>query len=512
MKKFIYAAMGLATFAVVATSCKKDLDKGLEKPYIPVTGAVLDTLVGDITGNVTVTENTYLRGLVYVKPGAILTINPGVTIYGSINRNGGAFDSVNLANNKGTLCVERGAKLIAAGTSTQPIIWTSDNSIPVGSRAAGDWGGVVLYGNAKIHKANGATSGRYEAFDIVPNDQRNFYGGTDSLDNSGTITYNRFEFAGGVVTQPNKEVNALTFCGVGQGTIIRHVEVLKSGDDAFEFFGGSVDLKYALAYATKDDDFDFDEGYSGRLQFIVAVRDTSADNSGSEMIEADNDASVSNFGPYTQPFIANATLLGPAVNKTSAASPNSYFVGAAHIRRRVSLRLVNSYVLGNGLNYGLVFTPSTGAAGTINGGPIADLLDPPALTLPGNVQYNNYFQINRPGFDGVAVRAAVEGNPPTTLTNDASIVAKLISAANINNGVVGVSDMNLGAFLENTGATPSLTGGVDLTSLGTPFFTGFFTATNERGGNLSGTFNPATGLGNWIEADFLSGLLSVATN
>jgi hypothetical protein len=490
MKKILYAALGLATVAIVAISCKKDLDKSVEKPYIPVVGAVLDTLVGDISVNTTVTEDTYLYGLVYVKPGVTLTINPGVKIYGSINRNGGLFDSVNSFKNKGTLCIEKGAKLNAIGTCNQPIVFTSDNTISAGSRAAGDWGGVVLYGNGKIHKANGATSGRYEAFDIVPNDLRNFYGGTDSLDNSGIISYVRIEFAGGVVTAANKEVNGLTLCGVGQGTTINHVEILKSGDDAFEFFGGEVNAKYLLAYASKDDDYDFDEGYDGNLQFIIAYRDSSADNSGSEMIEADNDANASLNGPFTAPFIANATLIGPTVNKTLTSSPNSYFNGAIHDRRRVSLRLVNSYVIANAMNYGIIFTPTTGNAGAI-------LLDPPALTVPGTVQYNNIFQINKPGFDGVAVVNTAEGSPASfTLANDPTIVSKLISANNLNNGLAGFSDFNLGGTLENTASTPFLTGGTDLTTVGLTFFTG----TNQRGAVPSDN--------NWTLAAFTCGAVS----
>ena len=378
MKKILYVATGLAM--IVAVACKKNLD--VEKPLI-TGGANLDTLVGTISVNTTVTKDVYLYGWVYVSPGVTLTINPGVKVYGSqstFTLPGQLFDTVQTFRNKGVLLIQTGAQLIAQGTASQPIIWTSDNKIAAGQRKFGDWGGVVLYGNAPIHKANGTTNGRFEAFDIRPNDLRNFYGGNNATDNSGIMTYNRIEFAGGLITEVNKEVNALTFCGVGSGTTVNHVEIIRSGDDAIEWFGGNVNADHLLSYGNKDDDFDFDEGYNGNLQFIVGVRDTLADNSGSHLIEADNDANgaTTSISPYTAPFIANATLIGPQVAKNFAANPNSYFDGAVLARRRVSLRLVNSYVIANKMPFGLVFTPTTGVTGTSGGFATSPLLDPPA--------------------------------------------------------------------------------------------------------------------------------------
>jgi hypothetical protein len=495
MKKIVYAALGLALFAV---SCKKT-DNVTEKPLIPgIPASSLDTLVGTISVNTTVTKNTYLYGLVYVAPGVTLTINPGVTIFGSVNTNGGAFDAVNSFKNKGTLCIQTGAKLNAAGTPSQPIVWTSDNKIAIAARKFGDWGGVVLYGKAPFHNRTGVTTTtRYEAFDIVPTDTRNFYGGTDQNDNSGIMTYNRIENAGGVVTAVDKEVNALTFCAVGRGTVINHIEILRAGDDALEFFGGNVNVDHVLTISTKDDDFDFDEGYQGHLQFIVAFRDTTADNSGSHMIEADNDGSATNFTPYTTPFITNATLYGPTTTKTFATRPDSYFEGAIMARRNVSLRLVNSYVIGNKMPYGIIFTPTTGDFG-------ATLLDPPSLTVPNNVQAFNIFQTDNAGFAGVCVQSPAEGNGaalPLNLVNNVNNVNKLISANNANNGLVLASDFNLGGTLENTATTPFLTTGVDLTTLGLPAPLNDFIGTNQRGGIIS--------TDNWTLAGFTSGWIAL---
>src|SRR5262245_19760149 len=146
MKKIILGSLGLA---LLFASCRKDKlveEKdpifGTKKPLIHIPGAVRDTLVGEITVNETVTEDTYLKGIVYVKPGITLTINAGVTIYGS---NGPVVPNLNdLSQNKGTLVVEKGGKLMAAGSPNSPIVWTSENA--PGSRNFGHWGGLVLLG------------------------------------------------------------------------------------------------------------------------------------------------------------------------------------------------------------------------------------------------------------------------------------------------------------------------------------------------------------------------------
>ena len=516
MKKFLYVATGLAM--IVAVACKKNLD--VEKPLIGG-GSNLDTLVGTISANTTVTKDVYLYGWVYVSPGVTLTINPGVKVYGSQSTfllPGQLFDTVNAFRNKGALMIQTGAKLIAQGTCQQPIIWTSDNKIPVGQRQFGDWGGVILYGNAPIHKAgSGAGNGRFEAFDIRPNDLRNFYGGNNLSDNSGTLTYNRIEFAGGLITEINKEINALTLCGIGAGTTINHIEILKSGDDAIEWFGGNVNADHLLTYGTKDDDYDFDEGYNGNLQFIVGVRDTTADNSGSHLIESDNDANGSNtsFAPYTEPFIANATLIGPQVakNYNGGANANSYFDGAILMRRRTGLRLVNSYVIGNKMPFDLVFTPTTGVNGASGGFATSPLLDPPALApLPSIVQYNNIFQINDDaGFNGALVLSGNENNPiknqtgsPNSTTplapwspNEASLVTLLTSANNLNNGLVLQSDFSLGDCLENRSTTPFLNTGTNLASISLPFV-----GTTERGGVITSD--------NWTCAGVTCGWISIA--
>lgn len=471
MKKIALAAVGLA--AILVSSCKKDIESSAQKDLVP--GTTVDTLRGEVTVNTTLTKKTYLQGLVYVKPGVTLTVNPGVTIVGSPGP--AVPDTVNLENNKGTLCVEKGGKLVANGTANSPIVWTS--SKPAGSRAYGDWGGVVLYGKAPIHTAAGATSNLFEAFDYKP-DERNRYGGTDANDNSGSITYNRFEFGGGIVYQVNKEVNGFTMCGVGAGTTFHHNEVLYAGDDGIEFFGGTVNVHHILVFGSHDDDYDFDEGYTGKLQFIIGYRTDNADNSGSHSIESDNDASATNAAPYTNAFISNATLIGPAVAKNFATSPSSYFDGALFIRRNSRLTLVNSLIIAQQHPYAVVTTPTT----------VNRVANVPGLSPDSIVIAYNIFQT---ASVNPVVSSSIEGNPvPAATTTNSALLGILGNTANNNSALGTFADFKLSGTLQNTSTSPSKTGGANLAALGLPFFTG----TTERGAVIS--TDPWTSTGSWI--------------
>ncbi len=466
MKKSLFALLGVA--AIFATSCNKNFDQSAQPSTKDLTsGPALDTLFGTVSTNTTLTRNTYLDGIVYVSAGVTLTVNPGVTIIGST----GPIipDTVNIRNNKGTLCIQRGARLVANGSAGQPIIWTSQN--PAGTRKYGDWGGVVLYGTATLHRANGATNGLFEAFDYKP-DERNRYGYGDAAfptandgDNSGSIQYNRFEFGGGVVYQVNKEVNGFTACGVGNGTKLSHLEVLYAGDDAIEFFGGSVNVDHFLAYQAHDDNFDFDEGYHGNLQFIIGYENGNDDNSGSHLIESDNDASATNATPHTNAFIANATFVGPGVaDNYPGGTDGFYYDGALQIRRNSRLTFVNSAVIAQQQPFAIVTTPTTYPL-------VANV---PSLSDSIVIAYN-IFQTNSAA---PVVRSTIEGNPvPLSLTTDNNLLNILGGPSNLNIALGSFADFKLGSFLENTSPSPTRTGGVDLAALGLSQFVG----TTERG-------------------------------
>ena len=288
---------------------------------------------GEIISNTTWTKNnTYLlSGFVYVKNGATLTIEPGTTIKGD-------------KASKGTLIVTRGAKLNANGNPSEPIVFTSNEVSP----DYGDWGGIIILGKASTNNVFNATAGLGAIEGGVDNAAGDgHYGGGDLAggavdnDNSGVLRYVRIEYPG-IAFQPNNEINGLTLGGVGSGTVIEYVQVSYSGDDSFEFFGGTVNCKYLIAYRGLDDDFDCDNGYSGKVQFAFSVRDPNvADASGSNGFEVDNDATGSTTAPFTSPTFSNVTIVGP----TGTIDPN--FKRAAHLRRSTKIKIFNSVLVGS---------------------------------------------------------------------------------------------------------------------------------------------------------------------
>ena len=285
---------------------------------------------GDISTNTTWTKsNTYLlSGFVYVSDGATLTIEAGTTIKGD-------------KNSKGTLIVARGGKLIANGTANEPIVFTSNETTP----SYGDWGGLIILGKAHTNQVFSGTTGLgliEGGIDPV----KGLYGGGDqpggavNNDNSGILRYVRVEYPG-IAFQPNNEINGITFGGVGSGTIVDNVQVSYAGDDSFEWFGGTVNCKHLIAYRGLDDDFDTDNGYSGNIQFALAVRDPQvADVSGSNGWEADNNAVGDETAPKSKATFSNVTIVGPN------GTVNSNYRRAAHLRRSTENAIFNSVAIG----------------------------------------------------------------------------------------------------------------------------------------------------------------------
>ncbi|RDC65291.1 T9SS C-terminal target domain-containing protein [Adhaeribacter pallidiroseus] len=284
----------------------------------------LNEITGDLkTGTITLeaSKKYLLKGFVKIGDGATLTIPAGTIIKGD-------FAS------KGTLIIERGGKIMAEGTAAQPIVFTSNAA--KGSRGPSNWGGIVIAGKAPINQAGGEAEfeGGYKVK----------FGGTEPNDNSGKLKYVRIEF-GGIALLPNQEINGLTMGGVGAGTEIDYVQVSYSGDDAFEWFGGTVNAKHLIAYRTLDDDFDSDFGYSGKIQYAVASRDPlNADQSGSNGFESDNDPTGTDATPKTSVMFSNVSLFGPY--KTTGMSIDPNFKTGVHIRRNSAMSLLNSVVAG----------------------------------------------------------------------------------------------------------------------------------------------------------------------
>ncbi len=264
-----------------STSSSSGASGNVQKP--------VEKVSGEITASRTLSSSKdyLLEGLVVVKPGAVLTIEKGTTVKG---------DNAS----KAILLVEPGAKIVAEGTAEEPIVFTSQAA--GAARRAGDWGGIVVLGKAPVNLPSPSVEG------ILKNGNTTTYGGTDENDDSGILRYVRIEYAG-VVLSPDNEVNGLTLAGVGRGTKIDHIQVRQALDDCFEFFGGTVDAHHLVCQANEDDGFDMDNGYQGRLQFLVLQQDPAhpGEDNG---FEIDNDAQGTGNTPLTSPTIYNATLIG----------------------------------------------------------------------------------------------------------------------------------------------------------------------------------------------------------
>lgn len=311
MKKLLVALLTLVLF-----SCEKQL--GGEDG--PINVPSITTLSGNINTTITLTSDKVwtLKGYVYVTDGAKLIIQSGTTIVSDISE-------------KGALCIERGAQIIAEGTITRPIVFTSGRVI--GEKSPGDWGGIVILGRAKTNRSSEPT---------IEGGIGRPYGGTNDEDNSGILRYIRIEYAG-IAALPNSEINALTLGGVGSSTIIENVQTIYANDDAFEFFGGTVSPKNLYAFATADDDYDFDFGYTGTVTNSVSKRDPQFVDNGDagNGVECDNDGTGSSAQPYTHPKLIGMILVGPF----EANALSNHNLGLRW-RRATRFTIVNSKILG----------------------------------------------------------------------------------------------------------------------------------------------------------------------
>lgn len=291
-----------------------------------------------LKGNQTIKKGTYLmKGWIYVAEGSVLTIEPGTVIKGD-------------KETKASLIIEPGAKIIAEGTASQPIVFTSN--APAGQRKPGDWGGLILCGKAKNNQNTQQIEGG----------PRTKHGGNDDSDNSGVLKYVRVEFAG-YPFEKDKEINGVTLGSIGSGTTIDYVQVSYSNDDSFEWFGGTVNCKHLVAFNGWDDDFDTDNGFSGKVQYCLSVRDSRlADTSQSNGFESDNCADGAEVDPYTTAVFSNVTFLGPKATDANFVNDIDYINGGAYfpnngsalgrfqsamqIRRSSRLSCINSLAVG----------------------------------------------------------------------------------------------------------------------------------------------------------------------
>jgi hypothetical protein len=289
-----------------------------------------------VTQNTTLyADTTYvLSGYVKVSNGATLTIQPGTRIVGDTLTPGSS------------LWILRGSKIMAQGTKDAPIVFTSQRS--AGNRKPGDWGGLIIVGNAPINRTANPifTEGPTGAAE-------NYAGGTDFNDSSGSLKYVRVEFAGYDVSNGGgQELNSVSSYAVGRGTTYDYVEAIAGLDDGFESFGGGQDMRHIVSFETGDDHFDFTEGFAGRGQFLIALQTTvlqprpgtgttSSDPRGFEGDGCEIDKAGCTFAnqPYSRPVWANFTVIGPGTGVFTATDGNG-----AVIRRGASATMVNGII------------------------------------------------------------------------------------------------------------------------------------------------------------------------
>lgn len=241
-------------------------------------------ITGEITADTTWTaDTTYsLDDLIFVSSGT-LTIEAGTTVLGQPGS---------------ALIVTQGGSIDVQGTASAPVVFTSAQE--EGSRRRGDWGGVVLLGSAPIN----VPVGRVEGIDA--SDDRGLYGGSEADSSCGKLRYTRIEFAGFSIGADN-ELNGLTLGGCGSGTDIDYVQVHMGDDDGVELFGGTAGIKHLLVTRAADDSIDWDEGWQGKLQFVIVQQEGAE---GDNAIEADNLEDNNDAEPRSNPTIYNMTLLG----------------------------------------------------------------------------------------------------------------------------------------------------------------------------------------------------------
>ncbi len=294
MKKlFLMFAMSAFLGASMLSSCKKDK---AEEPTPDTTSTVYTTSGTEVTvldrgkgtGTMTWTKDKVwiLDGLVFVNEGQTLTIEAGTTIKGTP---GTGVDA-------SALIVARGAKIMAEGTAALPIILTGQGTL---TTEKGTWGGLILLGKAVLNTT--PTVQQVEGIDT--SEPRAEYGGTDDHDNSGALKYVSIRHGGTNIGADN-EINGLTLGAIGDATIIEHVEIAYNEDDGIEFFGGTVNVKWALVANCGDDSYDYDMGYRGKGQFWASINQH--DRAG----EHDGGTTVETAQPYATPTIFNATYIG----------------------------------------------------------------------------------------------------------------------------------------------------------------------------------------------------------
>ncbi len=423
---------------VIAAGCKKDLSTGSSGNFSRSSSASLvdsrdipdttQTIPNIINANTTLTNDRVwiLNGPTFVTNNAVLTIQAGTYIKG--------VKKATPTSKPSFLVITRGAQLIANGTEANPIVFTSNGAAC--SRTPGDWGGVVLLGTGRTNAGIQPIEGMQSAYvtDLgLPYPSTIQYGDSDDNTSSGSLQYVRIEFAGDVITEGN-ELNGLTLGAVGYNTILDHIQVSYGADDGFEFFGGAANARYLISYGNNDDDFDFDQGYQGTIQFAVSVKipclEYSPSPNGIESNNITSPIAVTDPSRLTAPVLANFTILGESTSDgpgsggtptagtgtlfrvNSSYTVRNFIVGGFYTGSDISGGTPGSYdySLVHGYNAALVGTYGSNVTSYINTNPNGSLL----LVNPFNVSNCTTCSLDNPAIPDFRYRTIGAASPAAT--------------------------------------------------------------------------------------------------
>jgi len=346
---------------------------GIDKP--------VRVIRGSFSSSVTLTNDAYyvLRGVIFIERGATLTIQPGTRVVGE-------FATL------GTLVIAQGGRIVADGTADAPIVFTSDQ--PVGQRARGDWGGLIINGEAPLNVPGGLAQGEGST---------GLYGGNNPADDSGILRYVRVEFAG-IELSPDNELNGIAFQGVGSATVVDFVQVKANKDDGVEFFGGTVDAKHLMLTNIGDDSLDYTQGWSGRVQFVVAhQRGDDADNG----IEGDNNGNNNDLLPRSSPTIHNVTFIGDPDANEGGESDDGWLI------REGTAGTFRNFIIMGFKEWGLNIDQSATVTQATTG----------ALTFGNGIIFNNGLIAGRANLDPMAA-PFIEADPTVLVggANDPGLI------------------------------------------------------------------------------------------
>ena len=445
---------------------------------------------GDLTATTTILtcNKTYiLDKKIYVPDGKTIIINPGTVVKGRFDAN---------PANATALIISRGGKIIASGSAACQIVFTAeadnlDGTYPISNN--GRWGGLVICGKATNNltlAANGpfqagVGDGRLAVADglgtiegFASSNSRNQFGvdlgsgSFDDNDNSGILRYVSIRHSGAIL-QVGGEINGLTLGSVGRGTTIEHIEIVSCADDGIEFFGGTVDIKYCVFLFGNDDMFDWDDGYTGRVQFVFGLKtDNTASVDADNGFEMDADDQRSNLLPRSHPIIYNVTMIGN--NKTTLTSDNSG-LAAIEAKELTEGEIYNS-VFAN-FRYGLNLIKALGArTGSSeawhnwanSGGNGSNSLKIKCNTF---VNCTNAFAVDKNGTGGFGTPAELTQFNTTDMNVTASSVAGFDYVFTVNNTT------NVISHKYDAIPNPALS----VSGCPTPPVDGFFSSANYRG-------------------------------